>query len=319
MGDRDALNRVNDAQNLDVLPKIQQALDVVYSPYSSNDERKDAQSFLESIKDTPEAPTHGFHLASDKHHSPVVRHYALSLLEHAIKHKWASYSPHEAEALRNWVLQLSRDVAKGDPVYLRNKIAQLWVEVAKRSWGAEWMEMDSLLVQLWQVPGSAVHKEFVLAVLETLSDEIFNSDDMVIQVREKVLSKASVEIFTPAVVLLETFPNREAGPEVRCGEEGWLTRIIDLLRQCLSGDVQNNEDLRSCATRSLAVLYTLMPWVIPKSVAMTRAVPIICEGLRASHIEVQKVSAARFTQLALSQSLNIPGIFGSVTRLLFAY
>ncbi|KAJ8107609.1 hypothetical protein ONZ43_g6682 [Nemania bipapillata] len=272
MGDQGSLNTANNAQNLEALPKIQQALDVVYNPYSSNDDRKAAQSFLESIKDTPEAPTHGFRLASDKNQSPVVRHYALSLLEHAIKHKWASYSPHEAEALRNWVLQMSRDVAKGDPVYLRNKIAQLWVEVAKRSWGTEWMDMDSLLVQLWQVPDSAVHKEFVLAVLETLSDEIFNGDDMVVQIREKVLSKASVEIFTPAAVLLEAFPDREAGPE------------------CLSGDVQNNEDLRSCAVHGFGVLYALMPWVIPKSVAMTGAVPVICQGLRASHIEVQKAS-----------------------------
>ncbi|KAI3319947.1 ARM repeat-containing protein [Xylariaceae sp. AK1471] len=285
MGGRDTQN-----DNLEVLPKIHSALDVVYNPFSSNDERKDAQSFLETLKDTSEAPTHGFHLASDKNQSPVVRHYALSLLEHAIKHKWANYTPPEAEALRNWVLQLSRGVAKGDPVYLRNKIAQLWVEVAKRSWGAEWMDMDSLLVQLWQIPDSAVHKEFVLAVLETLSDDIFNGDDMVVQVREKVLSKASVEIFTPAAVLLKAFPNREAGPEVRSGEEGWLARIVDLLRQCLSGDIQNSEDLRNCAIRAFAVLYTLMPWVIPKSVIMTGAVPVICEGLRASHIDVQKAS-----------------------------
>ncbi|GAW17865.1 hypothetical protein ANO14919_073320 [Xylariales sp. No.14919] len=290
MDGRDVLTTTDGTQDLEVLPKIQQALDVVYNPYSSNDERKDAQSFLESVKDTPEAPTHGFRLASDKIQSPVVRHYALSLLEHAIKHKWASYAPHEAEALRNWMLQLSRNVVKEDPVYLRNKIAQLWVEVAKRSWGTEWMEMDSLLVQLWQIPDSAVHKEFVLAVLETLSDEIFNGDDMVVQVRERILSKASVEIFTPVAVLLEAFPNREAGPEVRSGEEGWLARTVDLLRQCLSGDVQNNEDLRSCAVRGLAVLYTLMPWVIPKSVAMTGAIPVICEGLRATHIEVQKAS-----------------------------
>ncbi|KAI3339352.1 armadillo-type protein [Ustulina deusta] len=290
MDGRDVLATTDGARDLEVLPKIQQALDVVYSPYSSNDQRKDAQSFLESVKDTPEAPTHGFRLASDKNQSPVVRHYALSLLEHAIKHKWASYAPHEAEALRSWMLGLSRDVAKGDPVYLRNKIAQLWVEVAKRSWGAEWMEMDSLLVQLWQVPDSAVHKEFVLAVLENLSDEIFNGDDMVVQLRERTLSKASVEIFTPVAVLLDAFPNREVGPEVRSGEEGWLARIVDLLRQCLSGDVQNNEDLRSCAIRGFAVLYTSVPWVIPKSVAVTGAVPVMCEGLRATHIEVQKAS-----------------------------
>ncbi|KAI1295050.1 armadillo-type protein [Xylaria venustula] len=290
MEGRDVLATANGAQDLEVLPKIQQALDVVYSSYSSNDQRKDAQSFLESVKDTPEAPAHGFRLAADKSQSPVVRHYALSLLEHAVKHKWESYAPHEAEVLRNWMLALSRDVAKGDPVYLRNKIAQLWVEIAKRSWGTDWMDMDSLLVQLWQVPNSAVHKEFVLAVLETLSDDIFNGDDMVIQVRERILSKASVEIFTPVAVLLEAFPNREAGPEVRSGEEGWLARIVDLLRQCLSGDIQNNEDLRSCAVRAFSVLYTLMPWAIPKSVAITEAVPVICEGLRATHIEVQKAS-----------------------------
>ncbi|KAI1438165.1 ARM repeat-containing protein [Xylaria sp. CBS 124048] len=270
--------------------RIQEALDVIYSPYSSNHERKEAQSLLECIKDASEAPTHGFHLASDKLQPAVVRHYALSLLEHAIKHKWASYAPSEAEALRSWVQQLSRNVAKDDPVYLKNKIALLWVEIAKRSWGTEWMDMDSFLVELWQVPDSAVHKELVLAILENLSDAIFNSDDMVVQVREKILSRASIEIFTPASVLLEIFPNREAGPGVRCGEEGWLTRIVDLLQQCLSGDLENNEDLRNCALRCLAVLYALMPWIIPKSVAVTGAVPIIGEGLRAPHVEVQKSS-----------------------------
>ncbi|KAI0517714.1 armadillo-type protein [Xylaria bambusicola] len=304
MDGRGVLAIADGTRDLEVLPKIQQALDVVYSPYSSNDQRKDAQSFLESVKDTSEAPTHGFRLASDKSQPPVVRHYALSLLEHAIKHKWGGYAPQEAEALRNWVLRLSRDVVKADPVYLRNKIAQLWVEVAKRSWGAEWMDMDSLLVQLWQVPDSAVHKEFVLAVLEDLSDEIFNGDDMVVQVRERTLSKASVEIFTPVAVLLEAFPHREAGPDVRSGEEGWLARIVDLLRQCLSGDVQNNEDLRSCAIRGFAVMYTLMPWVIPKSVAMTGAIFVICEGLRATHIEVQKASLEALHALYSRTSFN---------------
>ncbi|KAI1181009.1 armadillo-type protein [Nemania sp. FL0916] len=289
-GGRNAFDAANNGHSLDAVPKIQQALDVIYRPHSSNDERGAAQAFLERTKNTPDAPAHGFSLASDKDQSPIVRHYALSLLEHAIKHKWRNYSPTEAEALRNWVLRLSRDVAKGDPAYLRNKMALLWVEVAKRSWGTEWMDMDSLLVQLWQIPDSAVHKELVLGVLENLSDEIFNSDDVVVQVREHILSKISVDIFTPARVLLESFPNRETEPDVRCGDEGWLARIVDLLRQCLSGDVQNNEDLRTCAVRSFAVLYALMPWAIPKSIAATGAVPVICEGLRASHIEVQKAS-----------------------------
>ncbi|KAI1135441.1 ARM repeat-containing protein [Hypoxylon sp. FL0543] len=279
-----------DPESSEVLPKIREALEIVYSPHSNNDARKDAQVFLEDVKNNEKASYYGFHLAFDKTQSPVVRHYALSLLEHAIKHKWANYTQEQALSLRNCVLELSQDVSRDDPAYLRNKIALLWAEVAKRSWAGEWMDMDAMLVRLWEVPESAVHKELVLGVLEMLSDDIFNGDDTVVAVREGVLSKASVEIFTPAAVLADTFPNRQLGPDVRCGSEGWLARITDLLRQCLSGDVQHNAELRSCAIRALAVLYSLLPWVIPNAVTATECVPVLCEGLRAAHIEVQKAS-----------------------------
>lgn len=278
----------NGASNLS---KIHEALEIVYSPQSNNQQRKDAQIFLEEVKHLTEAPSHGFELASDKSQSPVVRHYALSLLEHAIKHRWAEYNQSQAEALRNWVLQLSEAISRDDPAYLRSKIAVLWVEIAKRSWASEWMDMDSLLVRLWEVPDSTVHKELVLGILEMLSDEIFNGDDTVVAMREGVLSKASVEIFTPARVLVETFPNRQAGPDVRYGEEGWLSRVTQLLRQCLSADIQNSDELRSCAVRALAVVYSLMPWVIPNAVTATSCVPVLCDALRAPHVSVQKVSS----------------------------
>src|SRR6266536_676360 len=121
-----------------LLPRIHEALDIVHDPYSSNESRRQASLFLEGIKANDEAPYHGFTLASDKNQQSVVRHYALSLLEHAIKHKWVGYSQAQATALREWVLQLSQNVSPDDPLYLRNKTAQLWVEIAKRSWAAEW-------------------------------------------------------------------------------------------------------------------------------------------------------------------------------------
>ncbi|KAK8131043.1 Protein MSN5 [Apiospora sp. TS-2023a] len=280
------------ANGMAVIPRIQEALQLVHNPYSNNDTRQEAQRFLEEVKDSEEAPFHGYTLAADKAQSPVVRHYALSLLEHAIKHKWAKYTPDQAVALRNWVLELSRSISREDPVYLRNKIAVLWVEVTKRSWANEdgWMDMDTMLVQLWQVPDSAVHKELVLLILETLSDEIFNGDDAVVAIREGILSKAAVEIFTPAAVLVEHFPERKAGPNVRCGEEGWLGRITVLLRQCLVMDLQNNADLRSCAVRAFAVLYSLMPWVVPYAATATGCVGVMCDGLRAPHLAVQKAA-----------------------------
>ena len=274
----------------DVLSKIHQALEVVHSPFSSNDDRRDAQTFLEEVKAYDEAPLQGYTLASDKAQAPVVRHYALSLLEHSIKHKWASYNPDQAALLRGWVLGLCQAVSKDDPMYLRNKTAQLWVDVAKRSWAAEWMDMDALLVQLWQIPDSPAHKELVMFVLETLSEEVFNGDDAAVVMREGALSKACVEVFTPASVLVEVFPTRQPGPDVRYGSEGWLARISEFLDQCLAADLQNDAPVRTCAARALAVLQTLMSWAIPKAVHSANCVPIMIRCLAVSCITVQKVS-----------------------------
>ena len=274
-----------------LLPQIHEALDIVHGPYSSNESRRQASLFLEEIKANDAAPYHGFNLASDKTQQPVVRHYALSLLEHAIKHKWAEYSEEQASALREWVLQLSQNISPEDPLYLRNKTAQLWVEIAKRSWAAEWTDMDELMVRLWELPGSVVHKEFVLFVLETLSDEVFNGEDTVAVLREGALSKACVEIFTPAIVLAEAFPNRQIGTTVRYGEEGWLVRLGELLNQCLESDLYNNPQYQICAVKTLAVYRSVMPWAIPRAIASASCVRHMCKSLAASSVPVQLVSS----------------------------
>lgn len=275
----------------DALSRIHQALEVVHSPYSTNDSRREAQSFLESVKDLNEAPFQGYQLAADKSQPPVVRHYALSLLEHAIRYQWSTYTEEQAGALRNWVLELSQAVSRDDPSYLRNKTAQLWVEVAKRCWGAEWMDMDAMLVQLWQLPDSAAHKELVMFVLETLSDEVFTGDDSVVAMREGVLSKACVEIFTPTSVLIEAFPNRQPGPDVRCGHEGWLSRLSEFLNYCVNSDAKDNAEVRACTVKALAVFLSLMPWAIPKAVSAAQCINALSSGLASPFFEIQK---ARF-------------------------
>ncbi|CAG8954882.1 hypothetical protein HYFRA_00008569 [Hymenoscyphus fraxineus] len=269
-----------------LLPQIHEALNLVHGPYSSNESRRQAGNFLEDLKTNPEAPYHGFTLASDKTQQPIVRHFALSLLEYAIRHKWNEYSEQQATTLRQWVLELSQNLSQDDPLYLRNKTAQLWVEIAKRSWAAAWMDMDELLVQLWNIPGPVVHKEFVLFVLETLSDEVFNGEDAVVILRDGALSKACVEIFTPAVALAEAFPNRQNG-NVRCGEEGWLVRLGDLLNQCLDADLLNNPQYQSCAAKTLAVYKSVMPWAIPRAISSASCVRHMCKSLAAPSVAVQ--------------------------------
>lgn len=272
-----------------ILSKMHEALEVVHSPYSGNDARRQAQSFLEEVKDVPEAPFQGYKLASDKNRPPVVRHYALSLLEHAIRYSWSTYTLEQAAALRNWVLELGHSVSRADPAYLRNKTAQLWVEVAKRSWGSEWMDMDAMLVQLWQVQDSAALKEFVMFVLEALSDEVFAGDDSVVAMREGVLSKACVEIFTPVAVLTEAFPNRQPGPDVRHGHEGWLSRISEFLDYCLNARAENNDEVKACTIKGFSLLLSLMPWAIPRAIAAAQCVTVMTAGLASPHVDIQKV------------------------------
>lgn len=273
-----------------LLARIHEALELVHNPYTSNESRKEASLFLENIKTDEEAPYHGFTLAYDRSQQSVVRHYALSLLEHAIKHKWQEYSDTQAETLRGWILQLSEHISQDDPLFLRNKTAQLWVEVAKRSWGLEWPNMDELLVQLWDVPGSVVHKEFVLFVLETLSDEVFSGEDPAAVLREGSLKRSCVEIFTSVAVLAESFPNRQTSNAVRCGDEGWLIRLGQLLDQCLDNDVHNSEQYRTCAVKTLAVFKSVMPWAASQAIASASCVKYMCRSLAASSLPVQTVS-----------------------------
>lgn len=276
----------------EVLPKIHDALNLIYSPHSSNQSRREAQEFLEGVKGLEQSPSVGFNLAQAKGNQPIVRHYGLSLLEHAIKHKWADYSEDQLEYLRGWVLQLAENVSREEPLYIRNKVAQLWVEVAKRCWGPDWPEMDGLLMTMWNIPGPTAHKELVLFILESLSDEIFGTsgDDPIVAMREATLSKICVDVFTPLSVLAEQFPSRQSVSNIRAGEEGWISRVSGLLGDCLAGDVQNNNDIRTCAIKSLSVLHSVIPWAIPQALASSGCVGLMCNGLAVSHVSLQKAA-----------------------------
>jgi len=269
------------------LTQVLQALQAIYDPSSSNDTRRQATEYLEKAKQHAEAPSHGRTLALDRSQPAQLRHYGLTLLEYSIKYNWEEFSPEQAEALRTYVVELAQNIAEQDPLYLRNKVAQLWTEVAKRSWGAEWMNMDQLLVELWQT--SLHHQAVVLYVLETLSEEVFNREDPTAGLRGSDLGRACVEIFTPAAVLTEHLPTRDKNLDLRYGDEGWLQRLCDNLAWCLSQDYQNQEAVRICAVKTMAALRASMTWVIPKAIASVHVIEHVCKALAVPVVELQLV------------------------------
>ena len=269
------------------LSHVHEALDAVYSPRSTNARRKEATAFLEQAKRDPQAPQVGYTLASDRSQPATVRHYGLSLLEYPIRYKWEDLGEEDTEMLRSWVIRLAQGLHDGDAPFLRNKIAQLWEEVAKRSWAAEWLDMDTLLVELWQA--SMSHKTLVLYVLETLSEDVFNREDAAAGLRGPELPKACVDIFTPMAVLKRHYPSRGLDVEVRSGEEGWISRLCDLLNWCLDNHPQKDEQLRLCAVKVLASLKAAVTWIMPKALHATRCLDYLCKALSVTDVGIQMV------------------------------
>ncbi|KKA20307.1 Nuclear import and export protein Msn5 [Rasamsonia emersonii CBS 393.64] len=255
---------------------IIRALELSHDPTSSNELRRQALHFLESQKQGDAAARNGFLLASQADNSPLVRHFGLSLLDHVLCHTGFMLSSEQISELKDMVLQLAESIRPEDPNYYRNKIAQLWAEVAKRSWGIDWLGMDESLVKLWNA--SVLHKEFVLTVLETLSEDIFYREDTVSSLRGTDLNRALVEIFTPLSVFEEVYPERDHRVELRCGNEGWLSRTCDFLNSCLE-NLQTSREAKECSLKALAVLRSVLVWSIPKAVIACHAVATLCRTL----------------------------------------
>ncbi|KAF2085421.1 ARM repeat-containing protein [Saccharata proteae CBS 121410] len=269
------------------------ALQAIYHPQSTNAIRIKASAYLDGVKKLPEAPAHGYALARDSSQDVHLRYYGLTLLEHAVKYGWDEVDGVERERMRGFVVDLAEGVTAQDAVFLRNKVAQVWVEVGKRAWGGGggdgedgWRDMDERLVRLWG-KGGIEHQGLVLYVLETLAEEVFNREDPVAGVRGKELGKACVAVFTPAVVMRECLPKRDTEVSLRFGEEGWVTRVCGLLDWCLGNGVQTDEKIAATAVKALNTLRAVMPWLIPKAIEATGCVNHIGRALSAPVVSIQ--------------------------------
>ncbi|QPG75281.1 hypothetical protein FOA43_002632 [Brettanomyces nanus] len=129
--------------NSDGVNQIVGSLEVIYNPRSSNEDRHSAEQFLEKIKQIPESPFWGYQLAlPDNKYDYVVRHYGLNLLLNAITKDYFSWDIDKKLAVRNWVVELASKASGIDPHYIKEKLAFLWVEIAKRCWGQCLVKMD---------------------------------------------------------------------------------------------------------------------------------------------------------------------------------
>ena len=160
------------------------------------------------------------------------------------------------------------------------------MESAKRSWAVDWMDMDELLVRLWG--GRVAQKILVLNILTMLSEDVFTTEDSAAALRGSDLNRACVEIFVPTSVLAQQFPHREGPTNMRCGSEGWLSRMSDALEYCTTRTQISGID-ETFALKLLSMFRSSVSWVIPRGLIYTSSVQRICASLAVSSMPIQLV------------------------------
>ena len=271
------------AQNLE---RFQQALEVAYSPKSSNDIRRDAAEWLDGEKKRPYAPQAGFILASDRNLSPQARLFGLTLLEYSIRFRWGDLGEKSSQFFRAWITELPSNLDDQDPAYIRNKFANVWAILAQTIWPEEWDDLDTQLLQLWQI--SFAHQMMTINILEGLSESIqLKKDDSILD-KDGIFGRACIEIFTPAAHFLELFPNQQQGSAMRADESGWLVKLIERLSECCDS-IADEKSAKSCASQILNTLSSIISWMPLKLFALVNCQETLGRCLQVADPEIQLV------------------------------
>ncbi|KAK5075542.1 karyopherin [Lithohypha guttulata] len=285
------------------LSTVIQALDVIHNPASKNDHRHSATAYLESLKDQDGIAETGFILANDNSQQPVVRYFGLDVLEHVIKRQSFALNEQGSANLRDLILRLSLTIDSTPQPFIRNKIAALWVELAKRSWALDWFDLDEILQQLWLQ--SDVSKEFVLHVLENLSEDVFVREDPTAILRDRDLNNAVVEIFTSPANYAGGLVIGDTKHHMRCGAEGWTTRISSFLQALLSRRTATKESQRLCGA-VLVTLRSVFSWIMSPAIVSANAMSAVCEAM--THPDTHIRLAAIDTLLAFYSRKSLEAV-----------
>ncbi|KAI9105243.1 armadillo-type protein [Phlyctochytrium arcticum] len=286
-----------------VLQEVVRAIEVIYNPATPKSDRDNANNFCENLKNNPQSPIWGFHLANKQNNHPdIVRHFGLSLLENSVRFKWndGTYSDTDREQIRNSIVDLARngthDIMTERP-FITEKTSRLIVEVAKRMWPLQWTEMDVNLRELYDT--SPTTREIVLLAYKGLAEDIFLYEDTVAELRKKELVTAMMAVTVNPVILEELHRSRGANVSfgtVSAGEErtdfemllrmvranpeneGWLLRWVagvnELHSQFRNQSNSNNVEGAKLAQRliilTLNTLVVYLDWVILRAIADSR-------------------------------------------------
>ncbi|ANZ78028.1 BA75_04670T0 [Komagataella pastoris] len=336
--------------------QIVAALEVIYSMTSSNDQRRQAQEFLEKIKLEEQSPYWGYQLAlPDNNNEFVVRHFGLNLLQSAISNDLESYDSTKRLAIRHWIVECANKVTPQDPHYIKEKVAHLWVSVAKRCWGTHllrtsptpssintkdkvtevaldniqltedekldsWISMDKDLLNLWTL--NEVTRELALVIFRTLFEDIYLLDDPIAASRQMILTSLGAEIVTSEAILNLKFVPTESVRQFRAESQGWLLRWAEFFEECL-GILYNNQSSPETIAKSenfclkiLQTLKTSLHWTFPIALRDAKILELLCKAFMLPRTQI-RILATDCLHVLFTRSFSNEDDFADIVGSIF--
>ncbi|KAF9335290.1 hypothetical protein BG006_000430 [Podila minutissima] len=193
-----------------------------------------------------------------------------------------------------------------EQMFIKEKVARLYVEVAKRQWPGEWDDMDLLLKQMFFKDETT--REMALLILRSLCEDVCIYDDAVAGLRKKDLRAGLLVIMASESVLKEQYPEGVKGHQNEvtlmvgeAGNDGWTSRLSVLLTELLPR-CQSEQNLQPADVKiALAALNTLdssLDWVITSSIADSSIVPLICQGILSPAVKIRLAAAECYDVIA---------------------
>ncbi|KAI7822876.1 armadillo-type protein [Gamsiella multidivaricata] len=294
-----------------VLRNLLAALETIYNATSTNEARQQAQEYCEGLKRDASAPLYGYYLAHKDNQQPdVVRHFGLGLIENVVRYRWSdgTLTPETKAQIRDNVMSLAAEGSKPlltEQSFIKEKVARLFVEVAKREWPGVWENMDAFLRQLFFKDETG--REMALLILRSLCEDVFVYDDAVAGLRKKDLRAGLLVIMSSEGVLKEHYPDGVKGhrDEVtlmlgESGNDGWIARLAVLLQELLP---RCQSETRAPADEKIAIaaLKTFssgLDWVIVSSVSSAPVVPFVCQSLLSPSEKIRLAGAECYDVLS---------------------
>lgn len=298
------------------------ALDVIYSPTSTNDKRQEAQMFLEKVKFTDEAPFYGYNIALENPNNFILKHFGLNLLSNSIKKNWQDYNQEKKIALRKWIVELNFSVNSQDPRYIKEKLAFLWVELAKKVWGEclkkttpnddemleSWVDMDQNLTQLWYTNEAA--REIALIIFRILFEDVFLLEDFSVLKRISVIQPLCVMLVSPIDIFTAKYKFTSKWSNFKANPDGWFQLWITELNNAL---IQNNSEY---VIRLLETLKTSLNWPLSEILIKNNVLQTLLQCC-ASNIPKAQSMALDSVHILLTRPYNNEDHYQSIINEIF--